>query len=928
MAPCIMAQSADFEPPTPYFLNIAGGHPQTRSQDLASILKDVVIDQNGNDNPSHHTVLLLMELRANIENRHDFPNACQEPEPDSVIWAIDEAMHLSLQFLQRMTDLNGNFEPLVTSSLHLAKLILHTVDTSELGDPDAVTIIKQLRKKQTTDMYRLRERWEDLLQTADDHDESATFKRLSNIMDYTEDFVNDAWFDAKSFTASCEELIRYRLDDTFLPDTYASVHATPPPANNRAQITPRENPEPTKPQKPTANSDVEAIAANATITGQCTPQYQTPMLKTALDHQNPTPNGEATTNATITGQCTPQYQTPMLKTALDYQNPTPNGKATTTEPIPTHQETTPTHDLNNAHQAAAGRHLSDFSTTLTTQRRRVDNVMTEIVQRVENETLLAEVQSLATITDESAREATHLAERPTLPTENEQGKTPSPREKRQNYGHTITDNQGSTDTEKDTEQYRETTPIYSTNKQNRPIFFPIDRNWYYLGARNAPTVRQVEIVQRPPGIYIGPFTGPPPAENTANQNEDHNWRRKWEKRCQEEMAIPERNWPESRAESKHDGYINKQHRYNRPVADGDPRETVDRKSNVMDNNTRRRFEALHIPEWIEIRNIPDEEPPTPYQGPGPFEAPWRPRLNQTTPSTPTSNEIRRVTTEQGPPSRVRGMRLPRPGDMIDTPDDGNTAQYPPPIRGETREEMWKTPYPTASRTNHEGSSPPKAEAQPGLRHLRDITNAGGHGARHPPTTVRASPRQSSSSSPETPRTPRDSGLEDVLVNTPVLSRSNPRTRNDSSENSQDDAAAVAALLEYGRSIREENARDRSTDSSESSAGDATRPGRPRIRGLARPRSYILRDEIYVEPTDIRNMRQNDTDHACQNCKDGSRCWCPIREDLLPDNNGRTPRSRQLRRCKSCQKTFIIIGNSRQKCCGSWISGTPQTSPER
>merc|ERR1712083_377115 len=141
--------------------------------------------------------------------------------------------------------------------------------------------------------------------------------------------------------------------------------------------------------------------------------------------------------------------------ALDRQDPTPNGEATTTEPVPTYQETTPTHDLNNAHQAATGRHLSDFSTTLTTQRRRVDNVMIEIVQRVENETLLAEVQSLATITDESAKEATHLAEQPTLPIENERENIPSPREKRQNYGHTITDNQGNTDTKKDTEQYRE-----------------------------------------------------------------------------------------------------------------------------------------------------------------------------------------------------------------------------------------------------------------------------------------------------------------------------------------------------------------------------------------------------------------------------------------------------------------------------------------
>ena len=45
--------------------------------------------------------------------------------------------------------------------------------------------------------------------------------------------------------------------------------------------------------------------------------------------------------------------------------------------------------------------------------------MTEIIQRIENKTLLAEIQSLATITDESAKEATHLAERPTLLIENE-----------------------------------------------------------------------------------------------------------------------------------------------------------------------------------------------------------------------------------------------------------------------------------------------------------------------------------------------------------------------------------------------------------------------------------------------------------------------------------------------------------------------------
>ena len=175
MTLCIMAQSKVFEPPGPFHLSGGGGdgYPQGRTQDLASVLRHVVVDQNGNNNPSHHTVLLLMELRANLENRHYLPNACQEPE--SVIWDINEAMHLSTDFLQSMIDLNGKFKPLVTSCLDLAEQIIHVTNTSELGDPDAVSTIKQLRKLQSVEMHDLRERWGDLLQAASDHDESATF---------------------------------------------------------------------------------------------------------------------------------------------------------------------------------------------------------------------------------------------------------------------------------------------------------------------------------------------------------------------------------------------------------------------------------------------------------------------------------------------------------------------------------------------------------------------------------------------------------------------------------------------------------------------------------------------------------------------------------------------------------------------------------
>ena len=105
MTSCKMAQSAVLQPPGPFHLSGGGGngYRQARPQYLASVLRHVVVDQNGNNNPSHHTVLLL-------------------------------------------------------------------------GDPDAVSTIKQLRKLQSVEMHDLRERWGDLLQAASDHDESAMFQ--------------------------------------------------------------------------------------------------------------------------------------------------------------------------------------------------------------------------------------------------------------------------------------------------------------------------------------------------------------------------------------------------------------------------------------------------------------------------------------------------------------------------------------------------------------------------------------------------------------------------------------------------------------------------------------------------------------------------------------------------------------------------------
>ena len=169
-------------------------------------------------------------------------------------------------------------------------------------------------------------------------------------------------------------------------------------------------------------------------------------------------------------------------------------------------------------------------------------------------------------------------------------------------------------------------------RRDRPIFIPIDRNWYYPGARDTPSVRQAEIIQRPPGVYIGPFNDTLPIKNVADHNEDHNWRKKEKSRHGEEGAVSEENWPKLRAEHKHDEYINKQQRHDESVVCQTPRRTDSQKFNNMNNNTTLRFETRHIPEWIAIRNIPDEEYRRPYQEPGELEAPWRSRPDQANPT--------------------------------------------------------------------------------------------------------------------------------------------------------------------------------------------------------------------------------------------------------------------------------------------------------
>ena len=137
--------------------------------------------------------------------------------------------------------------------------------------------------------------------------------------------------------------------------------------------------------------------------------------------------------------------------------------------------------------------------------------------------------------------------------------------------------------------------------------------------------------------------------------------------------------------------------------------------NKMDNSTKFRFQARHLPEWIEIRDVPDEElQRPPYQGPGVFQAPWRPPPEQAIPPSPTNDiVIQRATEAPALTYRTPGIQPPYVRETQDSPNDEQLAQYPPPIKDETLEEMWRTRDPTTTRANFRRSPSSSPEAPSG-----------------------------------------------------------------------------------------------------------------------------------------------------------------------------------------------------------------------
>ena len=154
-----------------------------------------------------------MKLRVDLENRYLSMDICHEPM--ATTRDIADAMFLSEDFLQNITDVVGGFQRAVLLCLESAERMRNLANTSTSGDPDGIAKLRKLRDSQLKRMHHLQRRWKVLLQMARDFDESVTFRRLSDIIESTEDTVDGAWLHAKELMDPCMGPRTYKMPQPF-----------------------------------------------------------------------------------------------------------------------------------------------------------------------------------------------------------------------------------------------------------------------------------------------------------------------------------------------------------------------------------------------------------------------------------------------------------------------------------------------------------------------------------------------------------------------------------------------------------------------------------------------------------------------------------------------------------------------------------------
>ena len=856
-----MAQSAALEPSGLPHPN--DGYPQDQ---LASILRGVIMEQDGNTNPSHHAVLFLMELRADLDNRHFFVDVRHEPE--YVTRDIDEAMHLSKEFLQSITDLDGAFALTVQPCLDLARRIRHVTETYDVGDSDAVATIKRLRKYQSKRLHHLQGRWEDLLQTAREFDESVTFERLSNIVEYTEEAVHEAWLYAKVFMASCEEMFRYCLNDTFLAKVYTPEPLPLSPTGHIAcKPSSEENPELAVLHHTPAVSRVNTTAVCATVAHHVIPCNETSPFGAALGRS---------------------YQT----TDNDTVNLSPLG--------PERKGHTPVYDPGSVHGTVTKRHLDDLSATLDAQTQRVGDMMTDTIRQIKDKVTLAEMDTLISAAGESVKKTTcFLTTRPPAHVNRARSTT-----------------------------HKQTTNAFLVRTTRTENASQTRRRSYKGNPEQGDVAGIVSECRRTTTTQVD-TDGIVPTEKIKNQSEDHNWRwRKRSTRCAEE-AVFEEKWPHLGTSGKQHKYINKQRHPGEPVEAQVPKQTDGHQIvNTMNNSLRGRFQALHLSTWIPIRDEADEEPEEPSQQRFDTIITERPLPNRADTTQTTDDAIeRRITTAYEIARQAPKIPLPKNASDAQEPfDDEDAIQHPQIVECETgtlgevnRQKQYPSTRAILRRSSSSSPEDPTGNSRPQTDNP-DTTDNHDHQNPFHDTLVTEQVLFGGNPGAENNPDTNDKSGEDS------------RSTCDAQEASDNDSTAATFAGCGGDEGESGvgNYSLASADSDGSSTGGAARTRTRPVSWILQGDSYVALTDFRCRRNSWAN-RANHNCQTCKDgsrcwCPDRNRTT----EATPPGGNSRQQhrrrsRRRSLNRCSTCNKMYIIYGTSRQWCCYDWVSGSSESS---
>jgi hypothetical protein len=118
---------------------------------------------------------------------------------------VDEALSESGEFLRCLMDVNGIFQGSRTECSQLASDIMIYVDRGMDVDPLEAGDIVELRKTLGRKFARMKGSWENLLQSAMDHDESPVFCEISELVEITESIANEALFGSEDLLQSLRD---------------------------------------------------------------------------------------------------------------------------------------------------------------------------------------------------------------------------------------------------------------------------------------------------------------------------------------------------------------------------------------------------------------------------------------------------------------------------------------------------------------------------------------------------------------------------------------------------------------------------------------------------------------------------------------------------------------------------------------------------